>query len=319
MGRVTRKRGDGTGETGDSAVTAPVEHDEEGFFRHMMAIRRPATARAYQKATRKLLSFLEESDIEIGSASPGVLGEFVSWMSRQKFEPATVRLFAIGARRYLEWLRDQGQDVPEVKSAEVPQIPDREVRVLDGPEIARFLTEVYKHILEPCRTALMLLPYTGLRANEMCSLRLDQLKSGKDTAGKSHVYFHIQGKGQKMRDVPLPKQGKKILIDFLNGWRAEYTKSNKQTPYVFPGNIGKHLADNTLRDNLAHVRNRLGMPYLIPHVLRKTYSTELLKQGFPIERVSRVMGHASIETTNKYYTKVKENEILDLGNARIGS
>ena len=43
------------------------------------------------------------------------------------------------------------------------------------------------------------------------------------------------------------------------------------------------------------------MPKGHPHQLRDTAAVEWLKEGVPIEEVSRLLGHSSIKTTERHY------------------
>ena len=44
---------------------------------------------------------------------------------------------------------------------------------------------------------------------------------------------------------------------------------------------------------------------------RRAYGQRMLNAGYPIELVSKSMGHASIETTQKFYADYQERSVLD--------
>ena len=44
----------------------------------------------------------------------------------------------------------------------------------------------------------------------------------------------------------------------------------------------------------------IGKPELAPHDLRRTYAQIAYEAGVPITRISRLLGHESIETTQRY-------------------
>ena len=44
----------------------------------------------------------------------------------------------------------------------------------------------------------------------------------------------------------------------------------------------------------------MGKAELQPHDLRRTYAQLGLKAGIPLEQISRLLGHASIKTTQRY-------------------
>ena len=39
------------------------------------------------------------------------------------------------------------------------------------------------------------------------------------------------------------------------------------------------------------------------HMLRDTYAVEMLNAGVPMEKVSKLLGHKTIATTERYYAK----------------
>jgi integrase/recombinase XerD len=43
--------------------------------------------------------------------------------------------------------------------------------------------------------------------------------------------------------------------------------------------------------------------YLKSHRLRDTFAVDLLEKGVPLEEVSKLLGHESIKTTKRHYSK----------------
>lgn len=41
----------------------------------------------------------------------------------------------------------------------------------------------------------------------------------------------------------------------------------------------------------------------MPRVLRDTFAVDLLEKGVPLEEVSKLLGHESIKTTERHYSK----------------
>jgi integrase len=253
--------------------------------------------------------------ISLDEAPPGLMSNFVQWMVQdERLEPASVKLFSIGATRFLDWRRNQGEELPAFGKPDLPKVPAHEVEVLTKDQVMLYLGIISSNILEPSRTALLLLPYTGLRSGEMAAMKLTHLGSSKDKGGKEHLLFDFPGKGAKRRKVPIADRGKKILRDYLGDWRDEYAEKHEGHEFIFPGRSGGHISSRTLRDSFAFVRDKLGMPTLTPHVLRKTYCTELIRSGFNIATVAEVMGHSSIQTTHKYYTAIQNEDLMEVGN-----
>jgi integrase/recombinase XerC len=232
----------------------------------------------------------------------------------EKLEPASVKLFSIGASRYLDYRRNQGEELPAFGKPDLPKVPEHEVEVLTRDQVMIYLGLISSNIAEPARTALLLLPYTGLRSGEMAAMKLTNLGVGKDKSKKNHLLFDFVGKGAKRRKVPLADRGKKILRDYMGDWFEDYNAKNPKNAFFFPGRSGGHISTRTLRDSFSFVREKLGVATLTPHVMRKTYCTELIRSGFDIATVAKIMGHSSIQTTHKYHTAVNNEDLMEAGN-----
>jgi integrase/recombinase XerD len=54
---------------------------------------------------------------------------------------------------------------------------------------------------------------------------------------------------------------------------------------------------------LHRVFQRAGLNNGHSHQLRDTFAVDLLSKGVPLEEVSKLLGHESIKTTERYYAK----------------
>ena len=48
-----------------------------------------------------------------------------------------------------------------------------------------------------------------------------------------------------------------------------------------------------------------------PHALRHTFATRCALAGMPLIQLQRILGHASVEVTAKYYVHIEENVRVD--------
>jgi integrase/recombinase XerD len=153
------------------------------------------------------------------------------------------------------------------------------------------------------RAALELLYGSGLRASELCQLRLEDLNLD---AG----LVRPQGKGGKERMVPLSPPGVAALTAYLEAGRPALVKGDRNS-YVFLGNKGRALS----RMGLFKIVRRLGTAAgiaakLSPHKLRHAFATHLLQGGADLRSVQEMLGHASIATT-EIYTHVAQDALQD--------
>lgn len=128
------------------------------------------------------------------------------------------------------------------------------------------------------RRLLFLLYGCGLRISEATSLQLSQIRHGNQ--------IQVKGKGQHHRIVPLPPQ------------LTEELKSTVSTDdYVlFPS-----CALRTHHRRLASLSLRAGFQKPVnPHSLRHSYATHLLVSGADLRIIQELLGHTSLQTTQKY-------------------
>lgn len=145
---------------------------------------------------------------------------------------------------------------------------------------------------EPAFTVLRLLPKTGLRIHEMCSLPRNAFQK----QGRQHG-IKVVGKGNRQRWIPLTKSASKIMRQYIQ-------EEAPEGGFLFPSPRirGKHLAPDTVRLALRNLREEMPKKYsqLTPHVFRHTVATNLLSNGVDLATVQAILGHANITTTALY-------------------
>jgi integrase len=257
------------------------------------------TVQTYKRGAVRLCRFLEAQGINgsLEDQPHGLMDQFVSWLLAEdpKPAPATVHLYVSGARSYLDWRRRMGEAIPIFASPHMPKVRPKEHFALNDEQLREYL-ECALERPDPARTILLLLPFCGLRSEEMLILRMDSFY-----ATGNAIVFKVLGKGDKRRDVPLLIQGNGVLRAYMKGWRSQFPKS---TPWAFPGHrSGEHLHIRTLRHHMVEVRKAMNpLPgHLAAHVLRKTYAMTLERAGLSPFVVAQLLGHASPRTPHETY------------------
>ncbi|MFQ9112427.1 MAG: tyrosine-type recombinase/integrase [Butyribacter sp.] len=149
---------------------------------------------------------------------------------------------------------------------------------------------------------------TGCRVTELAKIRLAEINGDE---------ILVHGKGEKDRTVYLNAKGQWALKEYLEerkdnsmylfpgGYFAKSTPKGKHGHrrewYKYPEFVNELKAINTgaIEAMIRKIGRKVGVK-AYPHKFRRTCATFALRRGMPIEQVSKMLGHESIETTQIY-------------------
>jgi integrase len=147
------------------------------------------------------------------------------------------------------------------------------------------------------RAILALLVACGLRRDELVRLEVRHLQLREER----WVLLDIQGKGRRIRTVPVPLWVKRLVDRWLgeSGIAAgplfrPLRKGGALTPGTQP--VSEDLIYTLVQRSGAVI----GHPELTPHDLRRTCAKLCRKAGGDLEQIQLLLGHASIQTTERY-------------------
>ena len=128
---------------------------------------------------------------------------------------------------------------------------------------------------------------TGLRASELGNLKV------RDIDFQAELITVREGKGGKDRVIPLHPQ----LSEWLHEWL-----SGSVDGYVFLSQQGNPISTRTLNNIVRKYAKRAGIPAELahPHTFRHTFAVQCLKAGMNLRTVQKMLGHASLTTTQIY-------------------
>lgn len=151
-----------------------------------------------------------------------------------------------------------------------------EVAALEASRLAQLRLQQVAHVFLFCC-------YTGLAYAEVRRFCYDQ-HVVKGQNGRQWIYMD-RLKTHRHFSVPLLAKARELLASY-----------NNRLPVISNAKMNSYLKE------VAHV---LGIPKkLTTHVARKTCGMLLLNGGMPIESVSKFLGHARINTTQRWYADV---------------
>lgn len=151
--------------------------------------------------------------------------------------------------------------------------------------------------------AILLLLYgAGLRIGEVLSLNYDDFSESD--------ILRVIGKGSKVREVPILEITKQAISDYIKSCPYNFSLDEP----LFYSATGKRLIAPTYRRQLSKLKSYLGLPKSSsPHKYRHSFATHLLNAGGDLRTIQELLGHVSLQTTQKY-TKTSINHLLNTYN-----
>ena len=239
----------------------------------------PRTHESYLAAVSGLARFTRRSP---DTLTQGDLQRYFEHLTLERqLAPASVRLAYNGIRfLYLQVLQWPAVDL----EVTLPKRPQRIPALLTRTEVAAILDACDK---PRYRTMLTVCYGCGLRLSEVLALRVG------DIDGERKLLRIEQGKGAKDRLVPLSP----TLLEALRAYWRLY----RPREWLFSGRCGEALSPTALQKAYTRAKRQAGItkPGGI-HALRHAYATHQLAAGLNVERLQRLMGHSSIQTTLRY-------------------
>jgi integrase/recombinase XerD len=282
------------------------------FLDHLPRIRgmSPHTIHSYRDSLALLLRFLSArskrpvAELDLKDLDPPGILAFLSYLERERKNGAATRnvrlsaihaLFRFVASRNPEYL-DQAQ---RVRSIPFKRAPERAIDYLEWEEIDSILKAIDRTTPLGSRDYALLATMfnTGARVQEIADLRACDLQLTKP------FQVRLFGKGRKERYCPLWPQTAAVLRAF----RKKRDLDLRSEVRVFLNHRDEPLTRFGIRyvlrrrlDRASQAVPHLRKKRLHPHSMRHSTAIALLNSGVDLSTISHYLGHASLNTTNRY-------------------
>ena len=143
------------------------------------------------------------------------------------------------------------------------------------------------------KAILLLLAETGLRRAEVASLRIEDIR------WKEHLLVVKNGKGGKMRLVPLTPQLKSHLSAVVGDRKGGCLFASSRGPTLSSRQINRIVAAAGRRANIRNPNPKYSQ--ITPHLLRHSFARLWKDRGGSIEALAKILGHKSVKTTWDLY------------------
>jgi len=210
--------------------------------------------------------------------------------------PFSIQGHVRAIKAFWSWLYKQGYvEINNLAKFPLPKVPKNIIKTLTIEQIKSLLKAIDKHTAVGFRNycILLLLIDNGMRISEALCIQIADLDLQK-------CRVKITGKGNKERVVPFSSFTRKELLKYIKHYRPDLC--NLDSPYLFPAGDGNHVSVNSIQQAIRRLAEKAGL-YGIKchaHIFRHTFATLFLAKGGSDMVLKEIMGHESLQTTQKY-------------------
>lgn len=239
--------------------------------------------------------------------------------NEQKLSSKTLRNIWISLSAFFTWASQEFNFSSPMKGVPAPKFTQAPVETFTKEEIEALLKAceycqeaqtdqrrkftMRRPTARRDRAIILTLLDTGLRASELCSLRIGDvdMKSGKVT-----VRHGIGGgsKGGKGRTVFMGKSTRRALWRYL----ADREESNDPDAPLFLGKSYRPMRKDGLRLVITVLGKKADVPKCHPHKFRHTFAITYLRSGGDLFTLKSLLGHSTLEMV-EHYARIAEVDI----------
>ena len=255
----------------------------------------PNTIISYRKDLEDFAKFLldTESMENLQKADKKMVRNFIIHLNNQKLSKRSINRKISTLKSFYNFL---------LRISEIKTSPLEGISMLKfyAEKQIPFSEEEMKHlllILEEAQVELLdkliieVLYQTGMRRAELCNLPLENVNFSRNE-------IVVIGKGNKERIVPISPDLSKVLKIYYLGHRKPTAEAEK---YFFVSSKGKKITEKFVYLMVTSYLSQVSLKEKkSPHILRHSFAMHVLNGGAEISKVKKIMGHASLASTQVY-------------------
>lgn len=258
----------------------------------------PSTIKVWYNCKMHLEEFLKGSDIDLQSVDMDFGHRLYLYLIKKNQKKDKLKTighdYAVRNLHYLNTVIEFAKRKRLVES-NVLDIHDykinkaKQIQALTNEQLEKLAALKFTGILEDSRIIFLCMAYCGLN---FCDLHhLEQLK------GEDVITLRIDRKKNNHKEID------KAIVPIFPELRKILELYNYRLPLHEIGTINRHLHtfESILDVDIS----------ITTYTARKTFAMLLSERGISIDVISKILGHTSVITTQRYYVKVSEKRIIE--------
>jgi len=281
----------------------------------------PLTIRSYEADLKLWLEY--QGNVPVTRVTTQNIRDYLLYM-RHEYEPRritggndrklsgkTIRNIWITLSAFFHWASDEFDVENPMKGVAPPKYND--------PPVEPFSKDQVEALIKACeyseeadtvlrrkfrmrrpsarrdKAIILILLDTGLRASELCSLRVGDIELQN---GKIHVRHGTIGgaKGGKGRFVYMGKVTRRVVWRYL----AEREDGHDPEAPLIVSKANRHFNKDALRQLIRSLGDKAGVSKCYPHRFRHTFAITYLRSGGDVFTLQMLLGHSSLDMVKRY-------------------
>lgn len=204
----------------------------------------------------------------------------------------TIRNELMCLRAVLKFCHKKGFKVMDTDEIKIPKRQKKPVEYLEPSEVEEFIDLIgqkrrgYAKCNRIRNVAMVKLFWvSGIRVSELCALNRDSIKCRR---------FTVVGKSKNPRVCFVTEEVEDSIEEYLNT-----RTDNNEALFITKAEkrITPHEVRTVFRSACARSED---FERVRPHMIRRSFATNLLNKGVDIRYIAELLGHESLETTRAY-------------------
>ena len=256
-----------------------------------------ATIEAYIRELEQFRAYCQAHHLRITQVTPKVVTDYLKYLQNlrpSQGEAVRRRMSALSAYFTYVGMVTNGRIRNPLAPLRRPRRQQPNPKPVDDVVLETLLAGI---TVARDEAIVMLFASSGLRLSELVSLDRGSIQIEVTPHGEGAQVIGIGrviGKGQKEReflvDLPTLKQ--------LHAYERE--RGQDEIPALFVSNRKTRMTQRAIQHMLRKWCRQLGLEPIHPHALRHTAGTTWYRLGVDMLKISRLLGHASVATTQIY-------------------
>jgi len=250
------------------------------------------TIKFYKLRLKVFTDYLETQEIKfISQITANTIRDFLLLLEERGHNSGGIHGYFRSIKVFLKWYWNEEEPIGTnpISKVKAPKVLVEAIQGITKDEFQSLLDECSNNdfLGERDKAILKVLYDTGVRANELCNIRLEDINLIDNSI------FILMGKGRKPRMVFFGKSTKKQIRKYLRLRGIEGT-------YFFTVRSGERIDYESLRGIIRRLALKADIKGISLHDFRRAFCLECLRKGMSEITIARLMGHTTTQLIGRY-------------------